>query len=210
MAHIADLYNNGRTGQHRSINQARAGYAELIQKEGRVADAAYTRKLLEAVDVRCPKCRTQVATARCHMCHYFPIKLPSAAELNEIEQRLRMSKSQFGAGNSSSGSVAALGGNGVTNLPPIGGKRGGVGNGAPSSAASGCSTSVSQRSVSTASTTRRKHREELEEKVAALEKQLANERSTQTAILSRIGQLQELMSTTISTPSAGSTTPAQK
>ena len=78
MAHIADLHNSGRCGQKRSIEQARHGFAELIAKENREAQNARIRRQVMQLGGRCPACQTPVATPKCHLCHFYPISLPTA------------------------------------------------------------------------------------------------------------------------------------
>lgn len=89
MSHIADHHNNGRCGQHQTIDQARGAFAQLIAKEERAAEVSYTRDLLLSLRVECPACKVPVTTARCHVCGYFPIPLPNNAQLRKIEEESR-------------------------------------------------------------------------------------------------------------------------
>ena len=79
MAHIADLHNNGRCGLHRTLLQARGAYRELIAKEGRALQSSFQRKQLQNLGIRCPNCSSQVTSARCDHCRYFPVPLRRVA-----------------------------------------------------------------------------------------------------------------------------------
>lgn len=92
MAHIADLYNNGRCGQLRTIDQARGAYAELIQKEIRSGEVSHIRRVMQLMKVTCPACGTLVTSVKCHVCNYFPIPLPNNSEVEAIEEEQRRRK----------------------------------------------------------------------------------------------------------------------
>lgn len=85
MSHIADLYNNGRCGLHQTLDQARGAYRQLIDKEAKSTEAAHVRQVLTTMKISCPSCGTLVATVRCHVCHYFPIRLPTHDEIEQYE-----------------------------------------------------------------------------------------------------------------------------
>jgi hypothetical protein len=76
MSHIADLYNNGKCGLHRTLQQARGGFHQLIMKEARAVEASFERSQVEALGIRCPQCSSVVSAARCQHCRFFPIPIP--------------------------------------------------------------------------------------------------------------------------------------
>jgi hypothetical protein len=90
--HIADLYNNGRLGELRTIENARGAYAQLIRKEKLAVEKAYQRRVLSAMSIRCPRCALLVTSARCEHCCFYPIPMPSENELRSREDSLRVSK----------------------------------------------------------------------------------------------------------------------
>lgn len=78
MSHIADLHNNGRCGQLRTVESARGAYADLIRKEHKAVDSALRRDAILSMNITCPRCALVVCSARCNNCHYFPVTLPHA------------------------------------------------------------------------------------------------------------------------------------
>ncbi|CUG93406.1 Hypothetical protein, putative [Bodo saltans] len=84
MSHIADLHNNGRCGQLRTVESARGAYADLIRKEHKAADSAARRDAILSLNITCPRCALVVCSARCNNCHYFPIPLPDAIALDSV------------------------------------------------------------------------------------------------------------------------------
>lgn len=84
MAHIADLHNNGRCGQLRTVESARGAYADLIRKELKAVDSASRRDVILTLGVACPRCALVVSSARCGNCRYFPVPLPHASDIDRI------------------------------------------------------------------------------------------------------------------------------
>lgn len=76
MSHIADLHNRGRCGLHQTIDQARHGYAQLIDKELKAADQAHLRRRMLQMGVKCPLCRAPAGSYKCAACGHFPVVLP--------------------------------------------------------------------------------------------------------------------------------------
>jgi hypothetical protein len=84
MSHIADMHNNGRCGQLRTVESARGAYADLIRKEHKAVGSAARRDAILSLSITCPRCALVVCSARCNNCHYFPIPLPDAAALDAV------------------------------------------------------------------------------------------------------------------------------
>ena len=185
MSHIADLYNDGRTGRHQSIDQARGCYAQLIEKEARVADAAHTRWLLQLAGVRCPACSAPVSTARCHICKFFPIPLPSKRELDALDEEFRKSHSLPAVHLSGSRHR----GSSVSSRSSVG------------------SRTPSQRSHSVRSYQRSQQREAVQRRIDLLEQELNEEKSVQSKILEKISSLQATLERSLPPLAPRSSTP---
>mmetsp|Transcript_33810 Transcript_33810/g.104385 ORF Transcript_33810/g.104385 Transcript_33810/m.104385 type:complete len:236 (-) Transcript_33810:26-733(-) len=167
MTHIADLHNNGRTGLHQTIDQARGAYFQLIMKEQTAADNAFRRQLASRLGIQCPACMAKVSTAKCHLCGYYPIKIPTADEAEEYFASGKRWKETGGGGDDSASNVDRMS------------RRSG------SRAGSACGSLRSRRSTESDAA--------FEERVSRLESLIQREREERGEVLQQVECLKKLL-----------------